>query len=378
MIGASNQSSGLKKLGLIKRKSLNVAGSIEAEGGLKSGLHLEGLDAATLSVKRMYEQHPYPSPVAGDSLISDLANAVGFLFRGDDLAGWRILDAGCGTGHRLVGLAARYPKAQFTGIDMTASSLSVARRIAQKHEVANVEFLQGNLLQLDLSSRYDLIVSTGVIHHLTDPEAGLRNLCGLMAQDGILMVWLYHSLGEFQRLLNREMALLILAEERANIKEGLDILRELNLSLSVGQYGTRTAKLSTHETNQASLDVDAYLHPIVNAYRFQQAFDMLSQCQVEWAAINSINLEGQSKLIDLRQVSSDPFFCVTAEDLFESSALRDKYCALSDADKLKLIELVLKPTGFTILAGKDAGLNKCGDRIRHSAIKVRPVPCVNQ
>ena len=110
MTMASSQSGGLKKLGMIKRKSLNVARSIEAEREPECALHLERLDAATRSVKQMYEQHPYPSPVAGDSLITDLANAVGFLFKGDDLAGWRILDAGCGTGHRLAGFASRYPR----------------------------------------------------------------------------------------------------------------------------------------------------------------------------------------------------------------------------------------------------------------------------
>jgi hypothetical protein len=144
----------------------------------------------------------------------------------------------------------------------------------------------------------------------------------------------------------------------------------LSLSLSVDQYGTKTAKLSNQDTSQTSINVDAYLHPIVNAYRFQQAFEMLSRCEVEWAAINSINLEGQSKLIDLRQGSGDPFSCVTPEDLFGAGGLSEKYVAASDADKLKLVELALKPTGFTILAGKSKALDKCGARIRHSAIKL--------
>lgn len=38
--------------------------------------------------------------------------------------------------------------------------------------------------------------------------------------------------------------------------------------------------------------------------------------------------------------------------LFEESALLELYRSLTKVDQLKVIELLMKPTGFTILAGK--------------------------
>lgn len=91
-------------------------------------------------VRRMYEKFPYPSPVAGDDLIIDLANVVGFTFPEDEFEGKTIIDFGCGSGHRIVGLAKRYPKAKVVGVDMTSASLTVARDLASKHDASNMEF----------------------------------------------------------------------------------------------------------------------------------------------------------------------------------------------------------------------------------------------
>src|SRR4051812_17766989 len=96
--------------------------------------------ATSASVKKLYEAHPYPSPNAGISLPRDMVSILWFLFPGKDLAGWRILDAGCGTGHRLAALAKTYRKAQFTGLDISGASLDVARQLAEKHQLGNLRF----------------------------------------------------------------------------------------------------------------------------------------------------------------------------------------------------------------------------------------------
>ncbi len=87
--------------------------------------------------------------------------------------------------------AKRFPEAQFTGIDISEDSLEVGRQLAFQHGVKNIRFLYQDLLDLDLSDAFDIITSTGVVHHLEDPAAGLANLCQLLSPDGIISIWLY-------------------------------------------------------------------------------------------------------------------------------------------------------------------------------------------
>ena len=330
------------------------------------------LDAATRGIKRLYEKYPYPTPATGNSLIRDLTNVIEVLFPKQDFENWEILDAGCGSGHRLLALAKNYPKAKFTGIDLSASSLSVASQIARKNGITNVTFEQANLLDLHLSNEYRLIVSTGVVHHLHDPQLGLKNLYNCLSADGLLYTWFYHSFGEFHRLLDRELVRLLWGTEQSDFPEGISIMEELGLKLPTEQYGTKTSAPGERDISQLSIDADAYLHPIVNAYRFHEAIEMFRQADADWAAINGINLEGKSRLIDLDRVSDLPFLCVSDAELFRSQRLTEKYGGLDNLNKLRAIELALRPTGFSILAGKNASFSQCGSRIEHNAVRFLP------
>jgi SAM-dependent methyltransferase len=305
----------------------------------------------------MYQAYPYPSPTVGDSLIEDVANGIYSLIGDHDLEGKVILDAGCGTGHRLVAIARRYPRARFVGVDMTCASLDVARALAGKHRLRNIEFHEADLVEFAPPDRFDVIVSAGVIHHLENPARGLIGLASLLAKDGLMAVWLYHSLGEHQRLLDRE-TVLTLWDRKSGLDQGLLLMTELGLRLEAKRYGSSAAQASS-EISQESIDVDAYLHPIVNAYRFGQALAMLREAGLDWGAINSINLLDRSRLIDLASCEHGDMrdFCQTAEELFDSDVLRRRVRELTPAEKLRVIEIELKPTGFTVVGGRGDSRN---------------------
>lgn len=320
-------------------------------------------------VKAMYEEYPYPSPIVGDSLIDDVANNLGFLWMNQDLEGKRILDAGCGSGHRLLGVAKRYPKARLWGLDMTSRSLDTARGLAQKHNLTNVQFVQGDLLNFQLDQEFDIIVSTGVIHHLENPRLGLSNVAALLAADGVFIVWHYHSLGEHSRLCDRELFLTLWGGVHSDRDAGLQLLKDLDLKLDTNRYGSSAAQ-KKGEVAEVNIDVDAYMHPIVNAYRFEEAIDMFDGCPVDWVAINGVNLAASSKLIDLSEAADVglSFFNVKVDDLFKEESLKSRYRKLDKTSKLRVLELIVKPTGFTILGGRGAP-SKLGPRIEGNAIK---------
>jgi SAM-dependent methyltransferase len=310
----------------------------------------------TADVRAMYEAYPYPSNVVEGGLAFDLANQLTALWVDQDLAGKRILDGGCGTGQRLLGAAQRFPEASFVGVDMTTASLAVARRLAEEHRIENVEFRQRNLLELDMEERFDIVTSTGVLHALEDPALGLSNLLAHLAEDGVLAAWLYHSLGEHQRLCDRELFLTLWGGVHSDRQAGFALLEELGMTLAPDQYGTGS---DPQDAPVLHIDADAYMHPIVYAYRFEDAIELFEGSQVDWVAINGINGIDWSKSLDLEGVdrSKYRFVNLTPGDLFPSEALQQRFRELDKLSKLRVIELVKRPTGFTILGGRGPAAN---------------------
>jgi SAM-dependent methyltransferase len=270
----------------------------------------------------------------------------------------------------LVGVARRYPQAQFIGLDMTAASLLVAEQLARKHGVQNIRFEQGDLLNLQLKGELDLIISTGVIVCLENPQQGLQNLAALLAPDGLLMVWLYHAIGEHQRMLGRELLHLMWNAE-SGLDAGVRTMRDLGLSIEVEQYG-KSAAQRLDEVSRLNVDVDAYIHPIVNVYRCEEAIGMFRRCpDLGWATINSMNLVGTSKLIDLAEAERSELrhFCQSVDQLFDKPALQQQFRALTKLQQLRVLELMLKPTGFTIIGGRASSHSTLGPRVTGNAVQ---------
>lgn len=145
------------------------------------------VDDVSQAVQSQYEENPYPR-------WSTVGSAFGSC-SGERGQHKRILLAGCGTGREAVNAALSFPSARVEAIDLSRASLAYGVRKARERSLGNLNFAQADLLALGESKeRYDLIVASGVLHHLRDPQAGLRVLVGLLARGGILRVGLYSRL----------------------------------------------------------------------------------------------------------------------------------------------------------------------------------------
>lgn len=104
-----------------------------------------------------------------------------------DLAGTRVLDAGCGMGRYLRIVAEAGAKA--VGID-----LSGAVTAAQESTAVwpNVALVRGDLLRPPLAdASFDHIYSLGVLDHTPDPRSAFLALSKLLKPGGRIVVWVY-------------------------------------------------------------------------------------------------------------------------------------------------------------------------------------------
>jgi len=81
-------------------------------------------------------------------------------------------------------------------VDLSLASLSFAKRKATELAIRNIEYAQADILQLATIGRsFDIVESSGVLHHLADPSAGLRILSSLLRPGGLMFIGLYSELG---------------------------------------------------------------------------------------------------------------------------------------------------------------------------------------
>ena len=153
-------------------------------------------DAATPLVSAFYDRFPYP----GDPLQDGPPPGYNWRWCVDSVrafvAGrldgaprtWRILDAGCGTGVSTDYLCHLNPGSSVLAVDISPGALAVARERLQRsgagERAGELRVEERSLLDLGDESHFDHINSVGVLHHLDQPEAGLRALAARLAPGG--------------------------------------------------------------------------------------------------------------------------------------------------------------------------------------------------
>ncbi len=151
-------------------------------------------DKISQDVQNMYEENPYPRWYD--------QNIVAHFYHDVDA---EILIAGCGTGNFTSQFALLFPNSTFTAVDLSLSSLSYAQRKARELGAFNINFKQGDILELGkMGKKFDLIECSGVLHHMQDPEAGWRSLLDCLNPGGRMFIALYSELAREPVVKSRE------------------------------------------------------------------------------------------------------------------------------------------------------------------------------
>lgn len=101
------------------------------------------------------------------------------------------VDVGCGSGRWARRVAPRV--GELHCVDASGAALEVCRRNLQGR--ANVRFHQASVGELPFEdASLDFAYSLGVLHHVPDTEAGLREIARVLKPGAPLLVYLYYSL----------------------------------------------------------------------------------------------------------------------------------------------------------------------------------------
>lgn len=259
------------------------------------------MDKITAEVQAFYEAYPYPPDgcVDGDGYQARLL--LSYLQRDSkDTGSIQVLEAGCGRGMNLLAAAENQPDIDFTGVDINRVAIAEADRRRAQSGLGNLRYRYADLLNWgSLPARaggYQVILSFGVVHHLSDPLQGLSNLSQLLAPHGVIAIMLDGSFG--RQPLDRYLQALNIIDPGQRSIHRVPIARALaaaaETTLFKNNYWQGTAATDDIEF------ADRCLHVHQNSYDISGLWQLLDSAGlrfIRWLEPNDW---------DIRQLIDDP------------------------------------------------------------------------
>ena len=330
-------------------------------------------DSITQKVKDMYKKYPYPSPSTDVSQTNELLNLLRIFELESEikLENKSIFDAGSGSGHRITNVAQYFKKSTFFGIDISEKSLSIANKLKKLKKLQNIEFKKYNIMNgVKTLGKFDVVLCMGVLHHLSNPGKGLQILSKTLKDDGIIFLYLYGKLGGHKRMLNKEIISILLDKEKSNYDLGIKLVRDLGLNKF--DYGWNIN--FSNKKEEDALIVDSLLHANEFLYDCKDIDNLFKKSNLYGYAIFGITAGTEGYLFDAR-ITNDKKLPIPQTNVVEKLKTKRSlscYESLNLKDKLRIIDLIYEPNGYTVIGLTRNAYEKLSNkRIKRNFIKIK-------
>lgn len=301
-------------------------------------------------VKAQYELYPYPPRNPDDETrmlfptgMDQLDRLGHHAFAGTrDLGELRVLIAGGGTGDATVYLAeqltALHPQSRpcIVHLDLSESSLAIAKARVKARGLECVTFVQGSLLEANALiaplkdaqgkpiEEFDYINCSGVLHHLSSPDDGLKALTQVLSPQGVMGIMLY---GQYGRTGVYQMQSLLrsLFTGQETPQEKVALCHKVLASLPASNWFARQKdQLMDLKMGDAAI-FDLLLHPQDRAYTVEQVYAFIEQGGLHF--YDFVHLDGTARQ------QYDP------ENYWDDPALTQRLSTMSKAKRQGIAEL---------------------------------------
>lgn len=234
-----------------------------------------------------------------------------------------ILCAGCGS-NQAAYYACRNPKWNVIGVDLSESSLAHQQMLKEKHNLTNLQLYKLDLTEIQtLGLDFDFITCTGVLHHMPDPDVGLKALKSVLRPEGVINLMVYgKSLRLGVYLLQEAFRMMGLEQTQ----EDVELVKSVIASLPPEHVVKRYVKIASDLHYDAAY-VDTFLHPQDQAYWIKDVFAFTRRAGLEflsWCDPVDYSLDDQIPL---------------------SHPLRSKIGSLSAEDSAHVSDLLVQAMG---------------------------------
>ena len=192
--------------------------------------------------------------------------------------GQEILIAGCGTS-QAARYALREPDARITAIDISNASLRHTRDLQRKYNLENLELHQLPIERVrEIGRSFDRVVCTGVLHHLPDPDHGLRALRAVLLPSGAMRLMVYARYGRAGIYMMQEYCRLL------GISASAEDLRDLGAAIEAlsADHPISGVLRRAADFRRPEAMADALLHPQDRAYTVPELYAWLDRCRMSF------------------------------------------------------------------------------------------------
>jgi len=243
------------------------------------------------AVREQYENYPYPHADPEDERrffrmpyteSLERLNHHCYSGRKNFHKEFHALVAGGGTGDAVIALAEqlRGTGNEVTYIDMSEASMKVAQARAEVRGLTNIRWIRDSLLnipELDLG-KFDYINSSGVLHHLANPDLGLKTLTDALKDDGAMGIMVYAKYGRMAIYMMQEILRMINRNE-PNLQKQIDNAKVIlgNLPLTNWLFNSSEMILNEIRSGQDVGIYDMLLHTQDRAYSIPELYEYVEK-----------------------------------------------------------------------------------------------------
>ena len=247
-------------------------------------------DLTDLQLAAQYEAYPYPHRDPRDEAKRLIVGSPGHMREIDH---WvfgasrpasrplRALIAGGGSGDATIMLAQQMSRngreGTVTWLDRSSAALKIAQARAAVRGLTNIVWEQRSLLDLPGSGLgpFDYIDCCGVLHHLPDPEAGIRALLSVLAPGGGMGLMVYAPHGRTGIYMIQD-GLRMLAPPEQEPAARLDVARRVMKHLPETAWLRSNRSVTDHLNGGDAGLYDLLLNPRDRAFTVQELHELLA------------------------------------------------------------------------------------------------------
>lgn len=190
----------------------------------------------------------------------------------------KLLDIGCGTMEFL-----KYISIQ------NGSNLSLCGIDLLNNNYSGINSIKGDFFKYNFSTKFDIIVSLGMIEHVDNPNLFIKKIKGLLQENGILIVMTCNSNGlvyRIARLLN--MIGISVAHDRLYSSHHLQHFTNKSLKTLLQRYEFNILSQINHNYSTKAVDVPKSNLLVSNIYTFSVWILFLLSSPLKWGILQTV------------------------------------------------------------------------------------------